>query len=94
MTAPEPQTLSWDGLLGTAPDYEAAPPANRAVWADLSRRLPRDAYPRFPRDTEALTISWSGSHALALPALLDHEERRSDLNARSCSAPGGHSGWR
>jgi hypothetical protein len=53
MTAPEPQTPSWDGLLGTAPDYEAAPPANRAVWADLSQRLPRDAYPRFPRDTEA-----------------------------------------
>jgi hypothetical protein len=53
MTAPEPQTPSWDGLLGRAPDYEAAPPVNRAVWADLSQRLPPDAYPRFPRDTEA-----------------------------------------
>ena len=53
MTAPEPQTPSWDGLLGRAPDYEAAPPVNRAVWADLAQPLPRDAYPQFPRDTEA-----------------------------------------
>jgi hypothetical protein len=53
MTAPEPQRPSWDGLLGRAPDYEAASPVNRAVWADLSQRLPHDAYPRFPRDTEA-----------------------------------------
>jgi hypothetical protein len=28
-----------------------------------------------------LMISWSGLRALALPALLDHEERKSGLNA-------------
>ena len=94
MTAPEPQTPSWDGVLGRAPDYKRplllivlfGPTCRNAFRATLIRGVRE-----IPRP---LTISWSGSHALALPALLDHEERRSDLNARSCSAPGGHSGWR
>jgi hypothetical protein len=33
-------------------------------------------------------ISWSGSRALAVTALLDHEERSSDLNAPGTPHPG------
>ncbi|SRR6266436_1804473 len=52
MTTLEPQS-EWDGFLGRAPDYKATPVVSRLVWADLSQGLPRDAYPGFPRATEA-----------------------------------------
>jgi hypothetical protein len=44
-----PTTAVEVSLDGLALRFEA----NRVVWADLSQGLPRDAYPAFPRSTEA-----------------------------------------
>jgi len=67
MTTSNPQSTEWDGFLGRAPDYKATAAVNRLVWADLSQGLFRDAYPRFPRDTEAAHEKLERLAAAALP---------------------------
>jgi hypothetical protein len=54
--SPQWKKLKSSGLLTMK-----SPPVNRAVGADLSQRLPRDAYSRFPRDIERRSRTQTGA---------------------------------